>query len=251
MHYVIGDIHNNLKKLKQILKQINITRDDELIVLGDVFDRGGETADPFGVYCALAGLQGKCSWIRGNHDDWLANYTYEYFNTPEKKRHKLAPYGYNSFELLRQRITEVDMRNIADLIKGLPLQKELELEGKKYLCFGGTESPDKEEREAGYNWWPQEMPSDEEYAACETNLEANGWQVDYVLTHDAPSRFLDFTSLAVGESNRLHLFLDKVLLKLTYEKWFFGCYHKDVALSTKSRCVFCDVIPMGERHAKR
>ena len=127
----------------------------------------------------------------------------------------------------------------------------LELEGKKYLCFGGTESPDKEEREAGYNWWPQEMPSDEEYAACEANLEANGWQVDYVLTHDAPSRFLDFTSLAVGESNRLHLFLDKVLLKLTYEKWFFGCYHKDVVLSTKSRCVFCDVIPMGERHAKR
>ena len=51
----------------------------------------------------------------------------------------------------------------------------LELEGKKYLCFGGTESPDKEEREAGYNWWPQEMPSDEEYAACEANLEANGW----------------------------------------------------------------------------
>lgn len=35
MHYVIGDIHNDLKKLKQILKQINITRDDELIVLGD------------------------------------------------------------------------------------------------------------------------------------------------------------------------------------------------------------------------
>ena len=26
MHYVIGDIHNDLKKLKQILKQINITR---------------------------------------------------------------------------------------------------------------------------------------------------------------------------------------------------------------------------------
>ena len=53
MHNVIGDIHNDLKKLKQILKQINITRDDELIVLGDVFDRGGETADPFGVYLSL------------------------------------------------------------------------------------------------------------------------------------------------------------------------------------------------------
>ena len=42
---------------------------------------------------------------------------------------------YNSFELLRQRITEVDMRNIADLIKGLPLQKELELEGKEIICL--------------------------------------------------------------------------------------------------------------------
>ena len=123
----------------------------------------------------------------------------------------------------------------------------LELEGKKYLCFGGAESPDREEREPGVNWWKQEMPSDEEYAACEQNLEACGYQVDYVLTHDAPSRFLDFTVLASGETNQLHQFLDKILLKLTYEKWFFGCYHRDVQLSTKSRCVFCDVIPMGER----
>ena len=104
MHYVIGDIHNDLKKLKQILKQINITRDDELIVLGDVFDRGGETADPFGVYCALAGLQGKCSWIRGNHDDWLANYTYEYFNTPEKKRQDRKSTRLNSSHKVQSRM---------------------------------------------------------------------------------------------------------------------------------------------------
>ena len=127
----------------------------------------------------------------------------------------------------------------------------LELEGKKYLCFGGAESPDKEEREPGVNWWKEEMPSDEEYAFCEKNLEDCGYKVDYVLTHDAPSRFLDFTVLASGETNQLHSFLDRILLKLTYEKWFFGCYHRDVQLSTKSRCVFCDVICMGDRHAKR
>ena len=123
----------------------------------------------------------------------------------------------------------------------------LELEGKKYLCFGGAESPDKEEREVHVNWWPQEMPSDEEYARCEAALEANGWQVDYVLTHDAPSKFLDFSVLAEGENNRLHLFLDKVVMKTTYEKWFFGCHHKDVQLSTKSRCLFCDVVSIGEK----
>ena len=126
-------------------------------------------------------------------------------------------------------------------------QVMLELEGKTYLCFGGAESQDKDDREPGVNWWKQEMPSDEEYDTCRRNLEKVDYKVDYVLTHDAPSRFLDFTALALGESNRLHLFLDEILLKLTYEKWFFGCYHKDVQLSTKSRCVFCDVIPMGER----
>lgn len=91
------------------------------------------------------------------------------------------------------------------------------------------------------------MPSDEEYARCEAALEANGWQVDYVLTHNAPSKFLDFSVLAEGENNRLHLFLDKVVMKTTYEKWFFGCHHKDVQLSTKSRCLFCDVVSIGEK----
>ena len=81
MHYVIGDIHNELPKLKSILNQINLSAFDELIVLGDVFDRGGEDADPVGVYFALSGIQGKCTWIRGNHDQWLANYIYDYYNT--------------------------------------------------------------------------------------------------------------------------------------------------------------------------
>ena len=113
--------------------------------------------------------------------------------------------------------------------------------------MGGARSHDIEFRTEGESWWPQEMPSDEEYARCEAALEANGWQVDYVLTHDAPSKFLDFSVLAEGENNRLHLFLDKVVMKTTYEKWFFGCHHKDVQLSTKSRCLFCDVVSIGEK----
>ena len=77
----------------------------------------------------------------------------------------------------------------------------------------------------------------------------NGAGNDFMV-FDGRGLDLDFSALAAGESNRLHLFLDKILLKLTYTKWFFGCYHKDVQLSTKSRCVFCDVVCMGERHAK-
>ena len=116
-----------------------------------------------------------------------------------------------------------------------------------FLCFGGGESPDKEERDPGVNWWPREMPSEEEYAFCDANVEAHGFKVEYVLTHDAPSRFLDFTILPSGAGNRLHGYFDKLVEKMTYDKWLFGCYHRDIQLSPKVRCLFNDVVPVGEK----
>lgn len=133
MHYVIGDIHNELGKLNSILNQIQLTGEDELIVLGDVFDRGGFDADPVGVYFALTGIQGKCTWVRGNHDQWLADYIKTYYGKKEKSRSKMPLYQYNSFELLSQRLTEVDMLNLADLILKLPLQKEAVIDNTNYL----------------------------------------------------------------------------------------------------------------------
>lgn len=133
MHYVMGDIHNELHKLKSVLKQIHLTGEDELIVLGDLFDRGGLDADPVGVYFTLLGIPGKWTWIRGNHDQWLADYIKKYYSCSERKRAKMPTYSYNSFELMRQRLTEVDMLHLAELIDSLSLQKELEIDGKKYL----------------------------------------------------------------------------------------------------------------------
>ena len=42
MHYVIGDIHNEVRKLDNILEQIQPTDSDKVILLGDFFDRGEE-----------------------------------------------------------------------------------------------------------------------------------------------------------------------------------------------------------------
>lgn len=227
MIYLTGDTHGDIDRFKHG-KLRWLGKRDTVVVLGDfgfVWDGSREE-------------QKKLDWLRkrpytllfldGSHEnyDLLKQYP-----TEERFGGKVQALGGNVYHVCRGSV--------------------LELEEKKYLCFGGAESQDREDREPGVNWWKEEMPSDEEYAFCEENLAACDYQVDYVLTHDAPSRFLDFTALASGENNQLHSFLDKILLKLTYDKWFFGCYHKDTQLSTKSRCVFCDVISMGERHAKR
>ena len=133
MHYVLGDIHNELRKLKSILDQIHLGVEDELIVLGDIFDRGTDEPDPVGIYFELCKIQEKCTWVRGNHDQWLADYINKYYGASEKQRRKMSYYWYNSFELMKDRLTPVDMLNLADLILELPLQVEREIDGKQYL----------------------------------------------------------------------------------------------------------------------
>lgn len=82
----------------------------------------------------LSEMQDHCIWIRGNHDQWLANYIMKYYTLSERKRKKMSAYPYNSFDLLKQRVTETDMWNLAEMIQKLPLQKEFDVVEKKFLC---------------------------------------------------------------------------------------------------------------------
>ena len=131
--YVVGDIHNSLIKLNGVLKQISLSYKDNLILLGDLFDRGAAEPDPVGVYFRICGLDARVTWIRGNHDQLLADYIYQYYGLPEKKKGSLRSYRYNSFDLMNKRLTEADMLNIADQIMKLPLQAEMEIDGVKYI----------------------------------------------------------------------------------------------------------------------
>ena len=226
MVYLTGDTHGELDRFRHG-KLRWLGKRDTVVVLGDfgfVWDGSREE-------------QKRLDWLRKRP------YTLLFLDGPHENYELLAQYP--TEERFGGRVQALG-GNVYHVCRG----SVLTLEERTYLCFGGAESPDRDDREPGLNWWPQEMPSEEEYAFCEQNLEAHGYKVDYVLTHDAPSRFLDFTVLKAGENNRLHDFLDRLLLRLDYDRWFFGCYHKDVALSTKSRCVFCDVLPMGDRHGR-
>ena len=82
------------------------------------------------------------------------------------------------------------------------------------------------------SWWAQELPSDEEYAEARRNLDAVGWQVDYIITHCAP------TSIALmgsrhNEADRLTDFLQEVRERAKYHYWLFGHYHDNKAIDEK------------------
>lgn len=113
MNYVIGDIHNDDRRFLQMLEKIGFSEEDHLFLLGDLFDRTSYEPDPVGVYFRILKLGNKCTIVRGNHDTWLAEYIINYYNMPEKKRVRLAPYPYNSFSIFSERFTESDMLGLS------------------------------------------------------------------------------------------------------------------------------------------
>ena len=109
--------------------------------------------------------------------------------------------------------------------------------GMKTWCFGGGISIDKILRREGTSWWAAEEPSKEEYEYGISQLAANGWKVDMVLTHAAPTRALNALNLKpllardLGYEPNLYdplsPYFDKIAGRLDFDSWVFGHYHKD------------------------
>lgn len=145
MHYITSDIHNDSEKLRELLKRINLKKEDKLYILGDLFDRSNYNPDPVGIYFTILALGDKCQVIRGNHEQELAEYITTYFQTKERKRKDIEPYRYNSFELLLERLTPIDVQNIATWILEMPLQLEVKVNETKYLlAHAMTVNPNEE-----------------------------------------------------------------------------------------------------------
>lgn len=140
--FVISDIHNDNKRLVKMLNKIKFNDRDHLYVLGDIFDRSGNDADPAGVYFTLLELGERCTFIQGNHDVWLAKYIKEYYQRTPKERNRLRKYYYNSFDLMNSRLTQVDMLEIAGTISEWALQISAVIEGQNYIFAHAMTSPE-------------------------------------------------------------------------------------------------------------
>ena len=79
VHYITSDIHNNSEKFEELLKKLDLKKDDKLYILGDLFDRSNYNPDSVGVYFTVLALGDKCHVIRGNHEQELAEYIASYY----------------------------------------------------------------------------------------------------------------------------------------------------------------------------
>ena len=87
-------------------------------------------------------------------------------------------------------------------------------------------------RVLGHSWWPEEMPSETEYAEAEANLERSGWQVDCVLSHCAPSGILPKIDCGY-DPDALTDFLETVRQRCRFFFWFLGHYHTNQVIDQR------------------
>ncbi|MBE6017976.1 MAG: hypothetical protein E7233_10315 [Lachnospiraceae bacterium] len=212
MIFITGDTHRirDIDKLEveQFPEQEMLTKDDYLIIAGDfgAVWTGDEQDDEILEYHDFKNY--TTLFIAGNHEnhDLLERYPVELWNGGK-------------------------VRRIRDSVLQLMNGQVYEIDGKTFFTMGGATSVDKVFRKEGISWWPQEEPSEEEYAQALENLNKAGNSVDYIITHTCPEKvrkqafsvYDDFVEYSSG----VEQFLDIVYDNVAYKKWFAGHIHID------------------------
>ena len=211
MIYVTGDTHGNFRRFQPeyFPEQAGMTKNDVVIIAGDFGgvwfgdSRDDETLD------WLERLPFTLAFVCGNHENYDALERYPVAEWHGGKVHRVRPH-------------------VLHLMRG----QIFELESYRFFTMGGAKSHDTNHRINHISWWRQELPSDEEYSEALQNLERYNWQVDYIITHCAP------TSIALmgsrhNEADRLTDFLQEVRERAKYYYWLFGHYHDNKAVDEK------------------
>lgn len=219
--FVTGDLHGytDISKLNsnRFPKNRSLSKNDYVIIAGDfglVWDNRNDE-----VYWRkwLTRKNFTTLFVDGNHENFNLLYSYPIEHWNGGKVHRIGD-------------------SIIHLMRG----QVFTLKGFKVFTFGGARSHDKEYRKEHVNWWPQEMPSAEEYQEGIHNLNQNNWDVDFVVTHMCLSSALCLLNEKLQtqiNEDPLSDYLEQIRHRLKYKKWFFGHFHADMELPNELKLI--------------
>ena len=196
---VVGDIHGQFHELNKLIKD---EKPDIILSTGDF---GYWNSKDFEKSLEL--LDTKLYWCDGNHENHdllneVTNMTRDPF--------EIIP---NCFYMPRGSVLNLNEKNI--------------------MFVGGADSIDKEYRTIGFDWFAQELISENDWL----NINDVEKDIDIVISHTAPNYFKIETQLEKKDSrvekslDPSRHFLDKVYNKFKPSEWYFGhwhLYHSDI-----------------------
>jgi len=214
MIYYTGDLHGVGHKLINFIEQHSITKDDVIVILGDAgFNYYGNDYGDKSLKKKINRLGITIFSIHGNHEqrpEMIPSYHLKYWNGG-------------------QVYIEDDYPNLLFAKDG----ELFNLDGNKSIVLGGAYSVDKFYRLLnGYHWFDNEQPSEEIKHYAATNLEKCKWEVDTVLSHTCPYKYIPTEAFlpSIDQTlvdNSTEKWLDDIENKLTYKYWLCGHWHID------------------------
>lgn len=226
MIYITGDTHGSIdiRKLnKSNFDDTHLTKNDFLIICGDfglVWDNSPE--EQFWLNW-LNEKNYTTLFIDGNHENHslLNSYPVEIWNGG--KIHKIRD---SVFHLMRGQVFIINNHT--------------------FFTMGGAASVDKNWRTPGISWWPEEMPNEGEYTEAIQNLRTYNHEVDYIITHTAPTSIVNQLIPEIKPPDRLTDFLEDIKKTVKYKHWYFGHFHDDRDIDKKHTLLYYNIIPLGD-----
>lgn len=209
-----GDTHGKIQKITNAIRNGFVTADDTIVILGDAgFNYYGNDSGDKRTKSRLnkEGVTVFC--IHGNHEmrpETIPTYITKIWNGGTVYYEEKCP------NILFAKDGEI-----------------FDLDGRKTIVVGGAYSVDKFYRlRNGYRWFPDEQPSEETKARVEAVLEGCNWEIDQVLTHTCPSKYIPAEAFlsCVDQStvdNSTEEWLDTIEKRLKYGRWLCGHWHID------------------------
>ena len=216
MIYITGDTHGYDDRFftysgKVVPALQALTHADILIVAGDfgyLFFRNNDTVR---FLDQLETLPFYIAFVDGNHENFPMIYEFPVEKWCGGSVHRIR-------------------KNIVHLMRG----EIFDIQGHTFFVFGGASSIDRKMRRPGLSWWPEEIPNKEEEENAIHNLAARGAEVEYVITHTAPTYIIQamgYNTSPEANDARLCGFLEWVAKDSNakgYKQWFFGHWHLDM-----------------------
>jgi DNA repair exonuclease SbcCD nuclease subunit len=210
--FITGDTHGGQKAedvkgiaLWKSVRGADMSMDDYLIICGDCGVCWPGMGDRFENW--LLGLGCTVLFVDGNHEDHL------------------------ELSLLDDReMFGADVGVVCEGIYHLRRGRIYLIDGHSYFCFGGGVSVDKKHRlMTGRGWWPEEIPSEEEFMLGMRNLIDADFKVDVVVSHTAPSSVLSqmFRGNGGKKDDPTTFMLQRFFELVDFQHWYCGHFHRE------------------------
>lgn len=211
MVYFTGDIHGYYGDIKRMLKKIHPTKDDVIVLLGDVGANFycDERDNRLKKYLNDAGPIFLC--IHGNHE--------------------MRPTSVDGYVTKQWNGGTVWVQPQYPNVLFAKDGEIFGINGLRYLVIGGAYSVDKYYRLLrGAGWWPDEQPSEEIKAYVERQISEH--EFDIILSHTCPLKYEPIEMFLPGIDQSTvdastEEWLDKIEESVDYCAWFCGHWHTD------------------------